>query len=464
MKVLTRVHPELRRRNRTAARAWADRRWRTEVDRWFDHERAVLLEQNLELQRVELSGLDDAGLAAHLDACLQHFEDGMRRNLDTHGGDMMPLGDLFAHALRWGIDPSTMAELLVGSSPATVETAQLLRPVAAAVAAADQPPATMDDVRALSADAAAAVDAWTELHAWRLITSDDVDRPTLAELPGLKLQVLLGATDTEVPTPDPAPVRERVPVAERALFDELLAEARHGNRQRDDIRGLSWNWPGGLVRRAMLEAGRRLVSTGQLLDAEHAAELAPEEIDTLLRGGTGPDARVAAARAAARDRAEAAPPPRFFGEPEPEPPAGVFPAPLERATQAMMAVITVDVTAPQEHELHGIGVGKRTYQGRACVVRDAWEAADRLEPGDILIAPFTGPSFNSLLPLLGALVVEEGGPLCHAAIVAREFGVPALIGTNGAMSVPHGATVEVDPVAGVLRIVERPALAPDAHG
>lgn len=48
---------------------------------------------------------------------------------------------------------------------------------------------------------------------------------------------------------------------------------------------------------------------------------------------------------------------------------------------------------------------------------------------------------------------EEGGTLCHAAIVARELGVAGVIGAQGAMAIPHGATVEVDPVVDVVRIV-----------
>lgn len=56
------------------------------------------------------------------------------------------------------------------------------------------------------------------------------------------------------------------------------------------------------------------------------------------------------------------------------------------------------------------------------------DALGRLEPGDVLVASFTGPSYNSLLPIVGALIVEEGGPLCHAAIVARELGTAVTMG------------------------------------
>jgi pyruvate,water dikinase len=81
-------------------------------------------------------------------------------------------------------------------------------------------------------------------------------------------------------------------------------------------------------------------------------------------------------------------------------------------------------------------------------------AFDQIQPGDVLIAPVTGPSANSLLPVIGALVVEEGGPLCHAAIVAREFGLPAVIGAQAATTrIPHGARVEVDPKTGTVRVL-----------
>jgi pyruvate,water dikinase len=88
------------------------------------------------------------------------------------------------------------------------------------------------------------------------------------------------------------------------------------------------------------------------------------------------------------------------------------------------------------------------------VVRDLMLAFDQLEPGDVLVARFTGPSTNSLLPAIGALVVEEGGAVCHAAIVSREFGIAAVIGAHGATTrIPHGAQVEVDPTRGTVRVL-----------
>ncbi len=453
MKVLTRLHPELRRRNRTAAAALSERRWRAEVDAWFEQGRHEVLERNLELQRVELADLDDDALAGHLADCLAHHTDGTRRTMDTHGADMIPTGDLIAHGERWDIDAATMMSLLAGCSPATVETAVLLRPVAAALTGADGTPRTLDDVRALGDGARDAIDSWVELHSWRLVMSDDIDRPTLAEAPSLQLRAVLAATDATFDPVDPSAVRDQVPEPERSLFDEVLEEARYGHRQRDDVHGLCMNWPGGLVRRAMLEVGRRLVGRGLLVDAEHAAELHRHEIDALLRTGRGPAAEEIDARAKRRDLVEAAPPPRTLGDPEAQPPLDVFPAPMARVTAALIANLMADATDATHAPLHGTGIGDTSYRGRACVVGDIADAMEQLEQGDVLIAPFTGPAFNSLLPLVGALVVEEGGPMCHAAIVAREYRVPTVVGAAAATSIASGATVEVDPVAGVVRVL-----------
>ena len=462
MKLIARLHPELRRRATTAERAFAERRWRQEVDRWFDHDRAAQLERNRGLQAVHPGDLDDRELAEHVTTAMSHFEDSARRNLATHGGDLIPSGDLLAHCEEWGIGANDAAALLTGSSPATIETAVMLRPVAHAISRGAAPVdslASVDDVRALGPEVGAAVDAWLELHAWRTVTTDDVDRPTLAEAPALQLAALLGAAEElDVPDPDDEGVRSRVPAEHRALFDALLTEARYGHRQREDIRGLCWNWPCGLVRRSLLEAGRRFHATGGLHDVEHVVELFPDELDRLLRNADGPSADTLAARAAERDRIEAAPPPRLLGEPEPMPSLDAFPAAMARATAALMTNLGADATPPagddEPGSVSGIGIGKTPYRGRACVVSDLMLAFDQLEPGDVLVAPFTGPSANSLLPIIGALVVEEGGAICHAAIVSREFGLPAVIGAHGATTrIPHGAQVDVDPANGVVRVV-----------
>ena len=65
----------------------------------------------------------------------------------------------------------------------------------------------------------------------------------------------------------------------------------------------------------------------------------------------------------------------------------------------------------------------------------------------------TSPAFNAVLMIAGAVVTADGGPMSHAAVLARELGIAAVIGASGALSIPDGSTVEVDPVAGAVQVV-----------
>ena len=90
------------------------------------------------------------------------------------------------------------------------------------------------------------------------------------------------------------------------------------------------------------------------------------------------------------------------------------------------------------------------------VAHVAEDVLSTLEEGDVLVTTFANPAYNTVLMIAGALVCEEGGPLSHAAVMARELGIPAVIGARGAMTgIADGDTVEVDPVAGRVRVASR---------
>jgi rifampicin phosphotransferase len=109
----------------------------------------------------------------------------------------------------------------------------------------------------------------------------------------------------------------------------------------------------------------------------------------------------------------------------------------------------------------GEGIGTTVQRGRARLVLGAGRAVDELQMGEVLVAPMTSPSYNLLLSLAGALVTEEGDALSHAAIMARELGIPAVVGAAGATTEIHdGDLVEVDPQAGAVRLIERSTSAP----
>ena len=79
--------------------------------------------------------------------------------------------------------------------------------------------------------------------------------------------------------------------------------------------------------------------------------------------------------------------------------------------------------------------------------------AHRLRPGDVLVTRQTDPGWGAVFPLISGLVMERGGMLSHGAIIAREFGIPSVVGiTDATRLIPHGALVQVDGDRGLVRV------------
>ena len=108
-------------------------------------------------------------------------------------------------------------------------------------------------------------------------------------------------------------------------------------------------------------------------------------------------------------------------------------------------------------------MGRTTIEGVARVVSSVDDAITRLEPGDVLVVRVTSPAFNAVLPLAGALVTEHGGAISHAAIAARELGIPAVVGVHDATrQIRDGERVRVDPEAGRVTLLDpRPSVRVD---
>jgi pyruvate,water dikinase len=113
--------------------------------------------------------------------------------------------------------------------------------------------------------------------------------------------------------------------------------------------------------------------------------------------------------------------------------------------------------APAAHEdggvISGSGASRGTVRGIARVVLNV-EDGHRLAEGEVLVCPFTAPSWTPLFSVAAAVVTDAGGVLSHAAIAAREYAVPCVVGTGeGTVRIPDGALVEVDGAAGTVTIV-----------
>ncbi|WP_240911806.1 PEP-utilizing enzyme [Thermococcus sp. M36] len=104
--------------------------------------------------------------------------------------------------------------------------------------------------------------------------------------------------------------------------------------------------------------------------------------------------------------------------------------------------------------LVGIPGSPGVAEGPARIIRDSSEF-HKLRPGDVLVAPYTTPAWTPLFRLAVAVVVDTGGPLSHAAIVAREYGIPAVMGTGVATKVlKDGQYIRVDGNRGLVFSVE----------
>jgi pyruvate,water dikinase len=103
--------------------------------------------------------------------------------------------------------------------------------------------------------------------------------------------------------------------------------------------------------------------------------------------------------------------------------------------------------------LSGVGVSPGVVEGTARVITDP--SFDDVEPGEVLVAPATDPSWASIMFLSSGLVVDIGGALSHAAIVARELGVPCVVNTvTGTRAIRTGDHIRVDGAAGVVTILK----------
>ena len=111
----------------------------------------------------------------------------------------------------------------------------------------------------------------------------------------------------------------------------------------------------------------------------------------------------------------------------------------------------------------GVPASRGIYTGPACVVRSS-EDFERLQSGDVLVIPFSDVGWTALVLRASAVVAEAGGMLSHAAIVAREAGIPAVGSVANACSIPHGTLIRVDGAAGQVTPSGANASAGDGSG
>lgn len=469
-KLICMLHPEIRSRLSRASTVLEEKPWREHIRNWDTELKPKSTQNHLRLQAVDLASLSDAQLAGHLKEC---FENSKAMAFQHHIYTIscgIPIGDFMACTQEWtGLPPSDISQLLRGSTPissgVTDEYLAALRVIATDSAAsailngADPAGEKLRKLQALPGDSGRTLKAYLDLVSHRVVGGYDVSCSTAIETPEILVKSLQAKHSKEEEresarkvAEQTARIRSAVPEPHRALFDEILAEARAVNRLRDERSYWSDLWSSGISRRALLEVGRRLAAKGKIKSAEDALDASCDEAIALLTGEgdkPAPSAEELARRREYRASVSNDAAPGFLnGPPGSKPPSDWFPPKARRTMRAMDAFLghlfAVTTKESEAAIVRGISVSAGVYEGTARVI-EKMDELNRIRKGEVLVTRSTSTAFNYVLPLVGAIVTDRGGLMSHAAIVAREYGLPGVVGCIVATrTIPDGARVRVD--------------------
>lgn len=183
--------------------------------------------------------------------------------------------------------------------------------------------------------------------------------------------------------------------------------------------------------------GAELVAKGVLAQVDDVFSFTVPEVLRGLDGAWGDLREVAARRQAKRaEYQKLAFPDRWEGMPQPR----------------IGSAGCVDLRAG--NTITGVSVTRGVVEGAARVATSL-EVAEELEAGEILVCQVTDPSWCALFPLVAGMVVDIGGPLSHAAIVAREMGIPCVVNTGDAVRrLSTGVRIRLDATSGVVTVLD----------
>ncbi len=241
-------------------------------------------------------------------------------------------------------------------------------------------------------------------------------------------------------------IHARVGNLRRTLFDKTRSWAqRHTRLREDSIFEVGRAYP--TLRNLLLELGRRFAEAGAINSPDDIFWLERAEIETNIEAHEHDEAlvdhmeRVETRKRRWRAEKRVAPPPQL-------------------PKRERILGLNVDVFMPTsaeeqtETQLKGIGCSPGQVTGTARVLHGP-DDFDQMQHGDVLVADITTPAWTPLFALAAGIVTNVGGPLSHGSIVAREYSIPAVLGTGIATKrIESGQRVTVDGDAGVVMLLE----------
>ena len=439
--------------------------WR---DRWLPEIRGALDAW----AAFDLEGASHAALLAHVDETWKRTEDLWR----VHFEIVLPLGRAIGEFVKLYDElfepevPFAAHDLLKGAETLTMIASRgiwALRDVVDATPGATEAIASSDPSGLLARierestlrPVADAIRDYLDAHGHRT-PMISVVTPTLAEDPTPVMKILKEA----VASPDADPARDHAEIVVRrdAVTEEARATLRSYPRPvRDEFErrlrvarvatqlGEDHNYlidfsATAAVRRVFVALAARLAAAGVLDDPADIAHLTPDEArDAFARIGEVDLRGLVQERKDELRRFVSITPPETIGER----PGGVKPKPSAEALRRRVA---------RDGLLTGTAGSPGVARGRARVIRSLADA-ERLRSGEVLVAPTTSQPWMPLFGAAAALVTETGGTLSHAAVVAREFRLPAVVAVASATDlIQDGQLLEVDGDRGLVRILEGP--------
>ncbi len=313
------------------------------------------------------------------------------------------------------------------------------------------------------------VNAYQREFGWHAVWSHEFIFPTVREQMEPAIELIRGylETDYDYPTAIEA-MRLDIEAASREILDGLtgnaLDEMRAANAVNLRMAPLTPDHhfyidqgANAHVRLVLMAIGRKLVEAGRLDQPDDVMFLRYNELRGLIGGAAAIDGRaLVAARRAERAASEQLRPRDWIGTATPSQLA--FPYLVnwgypDRFYQRQSA---------DERQVTGLGASPGVVEGIARVVRTVDEF-DEVRDGDILVCQMTNPAWVVLFTKIAGLVTDTGGTTSHPAVLAREFGIPAVIGTSVATHrIATGDRLRIDGTAGTVEILRDAAAGPPA--
>lgn len=303
-----------------------------------------------------------------------------------------------------------------------------------------------------------AVQEYRSKYGWRAAELDMAE-PTWAEQPTPIYRLIreYAARDDYNPEDEFKSLVAARQARETLLLDKLAGDAREMFRQM--LAGAQQYLPiqedhnfwidqqGVCVQRVpALEAGRRLAAAGIIASAGDVFLLRYEEMQDALRDGKGDLKPLVAERRREREHFRNVTPPPVIGTPPP-------PEALEMENPLLIKFFGAPPAQhPDPRIINGNAASAGQTTGPARVILSL-DDAGRLQRGDVLVCPATMPPWTPLFAIASAVVTDHGGILSHTAIVAREYQMPAVVGTKvGTSLIKDGQRITVDGTAGTVKL------------